>query len=168
MGHLSLKRTKTKINGYFYTLGIGQFRNMLKKFNTTGVCIPTKHYMADVSEKVEQIAAMVEEGKYFTINRPRQYGKTTMLYLLFKYFQEKKHYLPIKISFEGIGKESFQSEAIFCQHFLQRIAKNISIQDEQLALFIRQQIHPNFTIGDLSEGHFKDCSESWEKSDFTH
>ena len=45
----------------------------MKKFNTTAVCIPTKHYMVDISDKVEQIRKLVDEGKYFTINRARQY-----------------------------------------------------------------------------------------------
>jgi hypothetical protein len=35
--------------------------------------------MADTSAKLKAIMAMVEAGEYFTINRPRQYGKTTML-----------------------------------------------------------------------------------------
>ena len=48
----------------------------MKKFNTTAVCIPTKHYMVDISDKVEQIRKLVDEGKYFTISRARQYGKT--------------------------------------------------------------------------------------------
>ena len=48
----------------------------MKEFNTTGVCISEKHYMVDVSDKVEKIKRLVDEGKYFTINRARQYGKT--------------------------------------------------------------------------------------------
>lgn len=56
----------------------------MKEFNTTGVCIPEKHYIADVSKKITEIEKMVEEGKYFTINKPRLSGKTTILYLLKK------------------------------------------------------------------------------------
>jgi len=48
----------------------------MREFNVTGLCIPSKHYMADISNKVNQIATMVEKGQYFTINRARQYGKT--------------------------------------------------------------------------------------------
>jgi len=55
---------------------------MKKKFNVTGLCYPHQHYMMDVTQKRAQALAMVEEGDYFIINRPRQYGKTTMLYLL--------------------------------------------------------------------------------------
>lgn len=59
--------------------------------------------MADTSAKLKAILAMVEEGAYFTINRPRQYGKTTMAYLLSKELNTKKDYLLLEMSFEGIG-----------------------------------------------------------------
>lgn len=55
---------------------------MHKEFNVTGTCIPEKHYMADTSQKLKSIFNLIEKGKYFTINKPRQYGKTTTLYLL--------------------------------------------------------------------------------------
>ncbi len=42
---------------------------MKKKFNDTGLCVPHRHYMADTSEKIEQIIRLIEEGEYFTINR---------------------------------------------------------------------------------------------------
>jgi hypothetical protein len=45
---------------------------MQKEFNDTGLCIPNRHYMVDNSDKLKQIIAFVEKGKYFTINRPRQ------------------------------------------------------------------------------------------------
>jgi hypothetical protein len=38
--------------------------------------------MADTSGKIENIRAMVDEGLYFSINRARQFGKTTTLSLL--------------------------------------------------------------------------------------
>ena len=51
----------------------------MKEFNTTAVCIPSKHYMADISERVAEIKKLIDAGKYFAINRARQYGKTTTL-----------------------------------------------------------------------------------------
>ena len=44
----------------------------MKKFNTTAVCIPSEHYMVNLSERVKEIKQLVDEGKYFTINRARQ------------------------------------------------------------------------------------------------
>lgn len=58
----------------------------MKEFNTTGLCIAKKHYMVDISEKLEQIIPLIEKDKYFTINRSRQYGKTTTLNALCEKF----------------------------------------------------------------------------------
>ncbi len=35
----------------------------MKKFNTTGVCIPSKHYMVNIDERLKKIKAMVDEGE---------------------------------------------------------------------------------------------------------
>ena len=56
-----------------------------KTFNITGTCIPNRHYMIPPDRKIGQIMRMVEKGEYFTINRPRQYGKTTTLQHLPRY-----------------------------------------------------------------------------------
>ena len=40
--------------------------------------------MVDLSERVKEIRKLVEAGKYFAINRARQYGKTTTLNALRK------------------------------------------------------------------------------------
>jgi len=55
---------------------------MQKEFNITGWCNPDQHYMADISQKLAQTVAMIERGRYFIINRPRQYGKTTLLEMI--------------------------------------------------------------------------------------
>ena len=80
----------------------------MRKFNVTGLCIPSKHYMADTSEKIRQIMAMVEQGDYFTINRGRQYGKTTTLAFLENELP-KEGYAVIFISFEGVDDRVFES-----------------------------------------------------------
>ncbi len=92
--------------------------NFSKKFNVTGTCIPEKHYMVNIENKLQQIFSMIEDGQYFTINRPRQYGKTTTLFLLMKRLFATEEYLPLKISFEGLGMESYSSEQRFIEGFL--------------------------------------------------
>lgn len=62
---------------------------MKKRFNTTGVCVPTKHYMVDISNKVDKIKDMIRNDEYFIINRPRQYGKTTIIYALERELQHE-------------------------------------------------------------------------------
>lgn len=76
-----------------------------KKFNVNGMCIPEKHYMVDISQRLKEIETFINNGEYFTINRGRQYGKTTALYLLKKIISKK--YTVFSISFEGMGEEAF-------------------------------------------------------------
>ncbi len=56
----------------------------MKRFKTTGLCNPVKDYMVDITERLVKIKAMVDYGDYFTINRARQFGKTTTLNALKK------------------------------------------------------------------------------------
>ncbi len=56
----------------------------MRHFNVTGLCTPDKDYMVDISDKIQKIRGMVDMEEYFTINRARQYGKTTTLQALKK------------------------------------------------------------------------------------
>lgn len=87
----------------------------MKKFNTTAVCVPSKHYMVDLSERVAEIKKMVDDGEYFTINRARQYGKTTTITALKKTLV--KEYTVISLDFQGIGEAGFSTEEKFVQEF---------------------------------------------------
>ncbi|MBR1741919.1 MAG: AAA-like domain-containing protein, partial [Lachnospiraceae bacterium] len=87
----------------------------MKKFNTTGVCIPAKHYMVNIDERLKQIKGMIDEGDYFVINRARQYGKTTTLTALKKYLAED--YLVISLDFQEMGSADFATENNFVQAF---------------------------------------------------
>ena len=46
--------------------------------------MPEEDYMVDISGKLEQIIKLINDRSYFTINRARQYGKTTTLSMLQK------------------------------------------------------------------------------------
>ncbi len=91
---------------------------MAKEFTITGKCIPSLNYMADVSDKFEAIVKLIEEGRYFIINRPRQYGKTTMLFRLLRALNQTTNYAAFNISFEGVGDDVFLDETRFCPMFL--------------------------------------------------
>jgi hypothetical protein len=99
---------------------------MTKKFNITGLCFPDKHYMADVSGKLAKALSMIEDGEYYIINRPRQYGKTTMLYSLSDLLRKSGDYIVLNMSFEGIGDTMFSDEAIFSERFVHLLAKYAS------------------------------------------
>jgi len=81
----------------------------MKTFNTAGKCIPSMHYMVDISQQVEAAAKLVRRGNYFCINRGRQYGKTTTLALLKKKL-EGEGYAVFSLSFEGLGGSAFKSD----------------------------------------------------------
>ena len=85
----------------------------MRTFNTAGLCVPNMHYMADTSDKINKISKMVDSGLYFTINRARQYGKTTTFDILRRELNYK--YLVVKTSFEGVGKEDFKTLKYFAR-----------------------------------------------------
>jgi hypothetical protein len=92
---------------------------MEKEFNITGNCRASKHYMADVSKKINHTMRMVEKGDYFIINRPRQYGKTTTLFAIADKLRAKGDYVVFTLSFEGIGDIIFDNEASFSRGFVE-------------------------------------------------
>ncbi|BBE31491.1 hypothetical protein OSSY52_16320 [Tepiditoga spiralis] len=98
----------------------------MKRFNTTGVCVPKKHYMVNTENKLKQIMKLIENGEYFTINKPRQFGKTTTMFLLEKKLENK--YTVISISFEGIGSIIMEDEKEFVQSFLEDITDSLNIK----------------------------------------
>ena len=124
----------------------------MKEFNTTAVCIPEKHYMVDISETVGKIKLMVDAGKYFTINRARQYGKTTTLYALGKRLENE--YLVLSLDFQGISHEGFSTESNFVRSFsrlIKRKKKTIKdipeVIDKKLEKFLAQEVKAD--LGDL-------------------
>ncbi len=80
----------------------------MKRFNTTGKCIASRHYMVRIDSQVEAAVRLVQNGMYFCINRGRQYGKTTTLSFL-KQHLEKLGYAVFSISFEGLADSAFNS-----------------------------------------------------------
>ncbi|MDE6897190.1 MAG: hypothetical protein K2P43_13595 [Lachnospiraceae bacterium] len=55
---------------------------MGKRFNTTGICYPDEHYMVNLDRRLDELTRLIDQNEYFTINRARQYGKTTTINLL--------------------------------------------------------------------------------------
>lgn len=125
---------------------------MAKKFNITGICFPSRHFMADMSGKLKQIMALIEEGEYFTINRPRQYGKTTMLLSIANELNRSEEYLAFNISFEGIGSDAFSSEQSFTFAFLGLLARAATeLNEEDIAVFLREEATKTESLNLLSQ-----------------
>lgn len=105
---------------------------MPKVFNSTGVCIPDLHYMVDMSASLREIKELVDSGKYFTINRARQYGKTTILRALYHYLQSD--YYVVLIDFQTFDQEKFENgnrfSVTFAHSFLRALKRNPLSADE--------------------------------------
>ena len=95
----------------------------MKKFNVTGVCVPDRHYMVDLSAKVDEIIEKyVGQGAYFTINRARQFGKTTLINALET--RLRGEYIVISISLES-ADEYFVSLPVFVNGIAMDIAEEL-------------------------------------------
>lgn len=94
-----------------------------KRFNVTGVCIPEMHYMVNIEDRLKEIRELIGLGEYFTINRARQYGKTTTLKCLKNMLSDE--YLVISISFEGMSRENFSDENRFSKYFLRLLYNSL-------------------------------------------
>ncbi|MBR1741301.1 MAG: hypothetical protein IJ733_05420 [Lachnospiraceae bacterium] len=134
--------------------------DFMKKFNVTGLCIPEKNYMVNISKKLEQITDMIQDEEYFTINQARQYGKTTTLYLLHRALRED--YLVLNISFES-ADEYFASPFIFVQGFSMEILEAMEREhaSEELLAEWSKPFSETFPMKDLSRRitHLCDRSE---------
>jgi hypothetical protein len=80
-------------------------RRNVRAFNTTGLCVPERHYMVDVSGCVAQIRAMVDRGDYLCVNRARQYGKTTTLTALERALTDEHDVA--SLDFQALGHADF-------------------------------------------------------------
>jgi len=100
--------------------------------------------MVDTSEKINEIIDLIDEEHYFTINRARQYGKTTTLYQLAKALS--MDYTCINLSFEGVGDTMFESSASFCRNFLLNISKALENTDKELAAAWLDESVTNFVL----------------------
>jgi Predicted AAA-ATPase. len=121
----------------------------MKEFNVTGLCIPEKHFMVDISGKVKKIAEMVDKGAYFTVNRPRQFGKTTTFNQLVKELSKK--YVVIKASFEGVGDDIFKTEEKFCEIIFNIFAKSVRFTNKELYEKLKSYADKTRNFNDLSE-----------------
>jgi len=125
---------------------------MSKKFNTTGICNSQMHYMADITGKIDKILELIEQKEYFTINRPHQYGKTTIQSNLANRINTDKEYIALDISFEAIDYEIYQDKKAFIDAFLRRISKCFDLYSHNdLSLFVANEIGKIDNFDNLSD-----------------
>ena len=135
----------------------------MKKFNTTGSCDPEEHYMVDLQERLAQIKNMITDGKYFTINRGRQYGKTTILHALTDYLS--KEYIVVTMDFQLLDYEDFQSVGAFVKAFSRELWKiksyRICMSEEvQREIKAMKKAEKKYSLSDLFSVLSEWCDES--------
>lgn len=141
---------------------------MGKSFNVTAVCVPEEHYMVNIDERVEAIKGLVDAGKYFTINRARQYGKTTLLRALNRSLQ--KEYYVVSMDFQTFDAAKFENGNVFslsfAASFLRQLKRNHITMTEEFSAVIaglRENIvtgNEKFTLMELFEALGDLCSVS--------
>lgn len=97
---------------------------MSRTFNITADCKPSLHYMVDITDRLEQIKKMIDAGQYFTINRARQYGKTTILRALAKYLVQD--YVVVSLDFQLMSHKDFAEEGVFVKAFSEAVLRKVS------------------------------------------
>lgn len=135
----------------------------MKEFHVTGTCNPDRHYMVDISGRIEQITSdYIDKGKYFTINRARQYGKTTLMFLLRRYLLEK--YIVISISFEA-ADELFVSSYALAAGLCRNVGRQLRMQDvpEDMIRKWEVPISKEFPFDDFGERISELCLQCGRK-----
>ncbi len=129
----------------------------------TGICIPEQNYMVDISSRLDVIVSdYIEEGKYFTINCARQYGKTTTLYLLEQ--RLKQQYTVIQLSFEA-ADDLFVSLYALAAGLQRKISRILKMQQVSPVLLEKWDaiLSEQFPLDDLNERITELCSNSDKK-----
>ena len=123
---------------------------MVKWFNVKGLCIPSKHYMVDITDRLKKMKRLVDREEYFVINRGRQYGKTTTLSQLRSFICTE--YIVIFLNFQGFGTASFTNEKNFCQKFFKELQKSLQISKND-------QLEEMNSLNDLDDYITKICKD---------
>lgn len=133
---------------------------MERYFNTQGVCYPDEHYMVNLDDRLLEIKKLIDRRKYFSINRGRQYGKTTTLFALEKYLRDT--YTVVNMDFQFFTQEAFRDEAAFSWAFAKQFmisAKNImGIKEDALSVIKKCADDYTGSMDRLFEGLSEFCS----------
>lgn len=104
---------------------------MERYFNTEGKCRSDIHYMVNLDDRLQKIRRMyVDRGKYFAVNRGRQYGKTTTLQALAEYL--RKDYTVLWMDFQNMSTSAFENEHVFAVNFTNYFADKLKMADKTI------------------------------------
>ncbi len=137
---------------------------MGKVFNVSGDCKPNLHYMVNIDERLFKIKTMVDRGDYFTINRARQYGKTTTLKALSRYLANE--YDILDMDFQKLSYKDFENESSFVKAIARESFKkngrriNMPVQIKEKLLGFSKNTLNESTLSDLFECFAEWCAAS--------
>lgn len=130
--------------------------------------MPEEHYMVNIDERLKAIKQLVDSGMYFTINKARQYGKTTTLVALEQYLRQD--YYVVSMDFQTFGAGEFRDESTFARAFARtflRILKRNNVLAsgglEEAAACLNRRMkeeREDFMLQMLFEGLGDICAES--------
>ena len=110
---------------------------MAKEFNTEVTCDPKLHYMVDTTNKMKVFERLIDRKKYFTINRARQFGKSTSLKWIYTHLNGE--YLVVSLSFEDTEDSDWESPStfyhFFCRYMVKAFQSDALTKDETNAKF---------------------------------
>lgn len=125
---------------------------MAKIFNISGACRPDRHYMVNLGIRLEKIKAMIDDGQYFTINKARQYGKTTTLRALSDYL--KQDYIIVNLDFQN--ESSFVNA--LTKEIIRRMRYREGMPDKTKARLLELAAHKD-SKSNIAE--IFDCFSEW-------
>ncbi len=120
---------------------------MTKIFNVNGACKPNIHYMVGLTSRLEEIKVMIDAGQYFSINKARQYGKTTTLRLLVHFL--KKDYEVVSLDFQKISFLAFESEQSFVAAFSEELLDYVTNFPENVEKKLKAFVEETAKINSL-------------------
>lgn len=106
--------------------------------------------MVDTSDKIYQIIKLIEKGKYFTINRPRQYGKSTCLESIERQLSSSE-YLVIFTTFESMSDIDFLDEKNFIRELSRQFNKVFKKNKQQQLMDFIEKNKNIETFGQLDD-----------------
>ncbi len=110
----------------------------MRYFNTEGLCDPEIHYMVNLDQRLQTIKERyVERGSYFVINRGRQYGKTTTLWMLEDYLKED--YWIIFLDFQALSTADYQDEYAFTRAFMGMFGE--AVEERKISADVQEIVH---------------------------
>ena len=103
--------------------------------------------MVNLDSRLAEIKKMVDAGKYFVINRGRQYGKTTTLNALENYLSQD--YIVVSMDFQFLDASDFENTETFVSAFAQELNELVD-EKHQISEELAKQLHK---IADGADGY---------------